>query len=160
MADRDFRIDIPDLPGFVAAFRGAPKTLATELLVAAKRIAVRGESLSKTYAPVWTGAARASVYARTQQAGTSVSAIWGASAEHAWFADQGRAPGRMPPEGALVGWHGITAENEFPVRRAIGRRGTRGKPFVTRAFAEIKTGYALAELKAAVARTLAKIGGR
>lgn len=159
MADH-FRVDFPDLPGFTAAFRAAPKTLASELLAAAKKIAFRGEALSKTYAPVWTGAARGSVYAKTQGGAGGVSAIWGASAEHAYFADQGRGPGKMPPEGALIGWHGITAENEFVVRRAIGRRGTTGKPFVTRAFNEIKSGYAVKEFGAAIARTLAKIGGR
>jgi hypothetical protein len=46
---------------------------------------------------------------------------------------RGRKPGRrMPPPGVLLGWmrrHGIPADREFVVRRAIGRKGIRGDDF-------------------------------
>lgn len=154
----DFRIDFPELPGFVASMKAAPKTLGSELLTAARKIAFHGDALSKAYAPVWRGAARGSIYNKAEGGIGGVSAIWGASQEHAYFADQGRGPGKMPPKGALLGWHGVTEENEFVVRRAIGRHGTKGKPFVTRAFNEIKSGFAQKEFSAAIQRALAKIG--
>lgn len=156
----DLRIDWTGLPEYERGLRSAPKVLGAELLTAAKRISFRGESLSKTYAPVATGAARGSVYAKATGGAGGVSAIWGASAEHAYFADRGRGPGKMPPKGALLGWNGVTEENEFPIRRAIGQKGTKGKPFVTRAFKEIKAGFAQKEFSEAIKRALAKIGGR
>lgn len=156
----DFRVDFPDLPEFEGALRGAPETFRGELAVAGRTISNRGETLSTTYAPIWTGDAMNRIYGRVESDARGVSAIWGSSSEHAYFADQGRGPGKMPPKGALVGWHGVTAENEFVVRRAIGRKGTKGKPFVTRAFNEIKAGFAQKEFSAAVKRALAKIGGR
>lgn len=159
MSDGDFRIDLPELPGFVSSMKAAPKTLGTELLAAAKRISFHGEALSKAYAPIWRGAAVGSVYSKAEGGEGGVSAIWGASQEHAFYADQGRGPGKMPPKGALVGWHGVTEENEFLIRRAIGQRGTKGKPFVTRAFKEIKDGFAQKEFGDAIKRALAKIGG-
>lgn len=51
---------------------------------------------------------------------------------------RGRRPGRrMPPQGALLGWmrrHGIPANREYPLRRAIGRHGIRGDDFDVKAF--------------------------
>ena len=50
------------------------------------------------------------------------------------FIERGRGAGkRMPPGGVLLGWmsrHGIPASAEFVVRRAIGRRGIRPRPFM------------------------------
>lgn len=155
----DFRIDITDLPGFRADLLTAPNVFGDELMTAAQRISQHGESLSKGYAPVASGAAKGSVYSKTQRGAVGITSIFGASAEHAWWADKGRAPGKMPPKGALLGWHGVTADNEFIVRRAIGRRGTKGKPFVTHAFAEIKAGFAQREFGQAIARALRRIGG-
>lgn len=48
--------------------------------------------------------------------------------------DQGRRPGApMPPKGALLGWmsrHGVPERAEYPIRRAIGRRGIPATPFI------------------------------
>lgn len=155
----DFRIDFPELPGFVTALRGAPKVLQTELMAAAKRISFQGESISKAAAPVNTGNLRSSVYSKTTGGASQVSAIFGASAEYAIYVDRGRGPGKMPPQGALLGWGGVTEENEFVVRRAIGRRGIKPRPFVTKAFDQLKGGIALKEFSAAIQKALAKIGG-
>lgn len=50
------------------------------------------------------------------------------------FVERGRRAGaRMPPGGVLLGWmgrHGIPSSAEFLVRRAIGRRGIRPRPFM------------------------------
>lgn len=155
----DFRIDWTNLDGFVTGLRAAPRIIGDEFRSATLRIASRGASLSRSYAPVWKGEARDSVYSKAEVTVNSFSAVWGASSEHAYFADQGRRPGKMPPKGALVGWHGVTEAEEFVVRRAIGRRGTKGKPFVTRAFKELSRGFAQTEFSQAVARALRRIGG-
>jgi hypothetical protein len=154
-----FHIDFPDLPEFTTALNAAPEILRAELTTAARTISLHGESLSKSYAPIATGNAMGSVYSKAESGAGGVSAIWGATAEYAYYADQGRGPGKMPPKGALVGWKGVTEENEFVIRRAIGLHGTKGKPFVTRAFNEIKGGFALQQFSDAIKRALAKIGG-
>lgn len=167
MSDRLFDISMPELPGFEAALRGAPKVLEAETLTAVRRIALRGEALSKTYAPVGLahgGSTRNSIWAKGRRSGSGFEAIWGASAEHAIFVEEGRGAGKpMPPKGVLLPFMaaaGIPEEAEFAVRRKIGRDGIAARPFVGKAFDEIKHGFAMTELKAAIARTLAKIGGR
>lgn len=56
--------------------------------------------------------------------------------------EYGRRPGApMPPQGALLGWmarHGIDAKAEFPIRRAISRRGIAGTYAAARAFRKIE----------------------
>jgi hypothetical protein len=64
----------------------------------------------------------------------------GTNLEYLEVMARGRRPGRaMPPPGALLGWmrrHGIAADREFLIRRAIGRRGIAGDDFDTKAFAD------------------------
>lgn len=161
-----FSIDIPKLPGFEAAMRGAPKVLDAELLVAARRIGKHGEALSKVYAPVGVasgGNLRNSIWSDGRRSGSGVEAIWGAHAEYAPVVDKGRGAGKpMPPKGALLPFMaavGIPEEAEFAVRRKIGRDGIKARPFVSRAFNEIKRGFALGEFSQAITRTLRWIGG-
>lgn len=158
MSDGSFHVEWVGLAGFTAAFKRAPSVIKQEMLFAALEIGKRGADLARGYAPFWRGDAKDKIYSRAEGNVSGVSAIWGSSSEHAYFADQGRGPGKMPPKGVLIGWHGITEANEFVVRRAIGRRGTKGKPFITRSFNEIK-GPARRELESALSRALAKIGG-
>lgn len=157
----DFQIDLPDLPGFVAAFRAAPQMMQSELRVAAKVISSRGEQISKVNAPVGrTGNLRGSVYGRPEGGGTNVSAVWGATADYAMVVEKGRGAGKpMPPQGVLLGWGGVTPENEYVIRRSIGRKGIKARPFVGKAFDQIKGGFAQKEFSAAIQRVLAKIGG-
>lgn len=160
MSDGSFHVEMPELPGFVTALRSAPQHMKTELMTAGRRISLRGEQISKANAAVATGHMRGTVYAKTEGGAGGVSAIWGASAEYARPVDQGRRAGaKMPPKGALLGWGGVTEENEFVIRRAIGRKGIRPRPFVTKAFNEIKNGFAQKEFSEAIKRVLAKIGG-
>jgi hypothetical protein len=58
-----------------------------------------------------------------------------ATALQSIFVERGRRAGaRMPPGGVLLGWmgrHGIPPRAEFVIRRAIGRRGIRARPFMS-----------------------------
>jgi hypothetical protein len=156
----DFDIDLPDLPGFVTALRAAPQMLNAELTTATKKISDEGKRLSTDYAPLGpTGILRGSMYSRPRSGGGSYSAIWGADADYAIFVEKGRGPNKpMPPKGALLGWGGVTEENEFPIRRKIGRDGIPPRPFVGKAFNEIKGAFAHKAWSDAIARVLAKIG--
>jgi hypothetical protein len=57
-----------------------------------------------------------------------------ATAPQSIFVERGRRANKpMPPGGALLGWmsrHGIPANREFVIRRAIGRRGIKARPFM------------------------------
>jgi phage gpG-like protein len=56
--------------------------------------------------------------------------------------DGRRSGAPMPPSGALLDWmrrHGIPAESEFVVRRAIARRGIRARPFLIPALENNRT---------------------
>lgn len=48
-------------------------------------------------------------------------------APHAYYVEEGRAPGRMPPQDAIEAWmaaKGIPAELSFVIRRSIAELGT------------------------------------
>lgn len=54
---------------------------------------------------------------------------------HAKYVEEGRRPGRPPPVRALMGWAQRKlgdARLAYPVARAIGRRGIRPRPVLTR----------------------------
>jgi len=60
-------------------------------------------------------------------------------APHFFFVNQGRKPGKMPPKGAtsLLQWmafKGIPPQREFLVRRAIGRKGIKGRDLLQKTY--------------------------
>jgi hypothetical protein len=158
----DLYVEIVNLTPFVAAMGSGPHILQEELQPAGRTIALRGAALSTNYVPVWMGNLKTSIYSRANPAGGGVEAIWGASAEYAMVQEKGRGAGKpMPPSGVMLPWmasKNIPAEMEFPVRRAIGAHGFKGRPFVGRAFNEIKS-FAYEQFGAAIGRALKRIWG-
>lgn len=71
---------------------------------------------------------------------------------HVLVMDQGRRPGAtMPPKGALLPWmrrKGIPDRDEYPIRRAIGKRGIKGD----HTFAQVRS-----SLQPEVARQLGSV---
>lgn len=52
--------------------------------------------------------------------------------DYAYFVEHGRGPGKMPPERPIKDWvkkHNISEDAVFPIRRKIGREGTKAHPF-------------------------------
>lgn len=52
--------------------------------------------------------------------------------EYAYWVEHGRKPGKMPPEAPIKDWirkHNIDKRALFPIRRKIGKEGTKPKPF-------------------------------
>lgn len=93
------------------------------------RSAIAVQSNARSRAHVDTGRRRADISYDIDAAGFPRHAKIGNNVEYAPYAEEGRGAGGMPPEGAIAGWaarHGIPAEAVFPIRRAIGRRGTKG----------------------------------
>jgi hypothetical protein len=59
----------------------------------------------------------------------------GSNLSYAPFVHNGRRAGRMPPDAPIRAWvrrHGLPEEAVFPIRRAIGARGTKGDKALTR----------------------------
>lgn len=68
------------------------------------------------------------------RAGTNKTVEGGLS--HGKIIEEGRTPGNMPPQGALLPWmrrHGIDATAEFVIRRAINK-AKRPRPFLKPAY--------------------------
>jgi hypothetical protein len=90
------------------------------------------------------GDVKGSLYSRADLTNTGVVGVIGAASDHAIYAHEGRRPGKQPPTAALVPWVRKKLNVEpararsvaFLVARKIGRRGTRGTPFLARPFRE------------------------
>lgn len=96
-------------------------------------VAVQGEA--RGFARVDRGRWRNSIATQVDTAAFPTWAEVGSNLDYAPFAHNGRRPGRMPPDAPIRGWarrHGIPASAVFPLRRAIGRRGTKGDKALTK----------------------------
>jgi len=108
--------------------------------------------------PVDTGTLRRSLTAvATPRRGTV-----GTNVPYAYEVEFGRRPGQEPPPpGVLLPWmrrKGIPAEAEYPIRMAIGRRGTRAHRYLTGTFERLKPAI-VAEFEAAMGRAVARLRG-
>jgi hypothetical protein len=105
--------------------RTVPVTLRAWLAGVLRRI----RDDARAFAPKDTRAFERSIIYRTRVRGFAVEGEVYSTAPTVLqnVIEHGRRPGaKMPPAGALLGWmarHGIPAEREFVVRRAIGERG-------------------------------------
>ena len=57
--------------------------------------------------------------------------VVGNHADHALYVEKGRRPGKRPPMSAIQRWmaaKGIPSRAAFPIARAIGKRGIKGRP--------------------------------
>lgn len=120
----------------------------------AKRAMLQGASiLSQSnvvkHTPVGdSGALRASIRGDVVNNDEAVVKSVGAGSEYAYYVEEGRAPGKMPPSSELVNWvrrskkgrslwssmksrnSNITAEQvAFILARKIGKKGTEGQKF-------------------------------
>lgn len=71
---------------------------------------------------------------KTQGGGHTLIGTVGPSRNYGYWVEFGRRPGKWPPIAAVEGWarrHGISP---FLVARAIGRKGTKARPFLIPAF--------------------------
>lgn len=104
-----------------------------------RKYADRLAKKARELAPVGLGATKAGI--RVQQGRTPTgqyASAWvvDSSAPHSYYAHEGRGPGKMPPREPIARWtrrKGIPDSAIFPIRRKIGRVGTKGKPFLEEA---------------------------
>lgn len=159
MSDR-FTVDASAIVVMAQRYQGAGKVIEAEVLAASQRSILAVEGLAKRYVPVDTGHLRRSITSESRPVAGGVRAVAGTNVPYAEAVEKGRRAGAaMPPGDVLTGWlrrKGIDPSAEFVIRRAIGRRGIPAKPYLDRAFAELKPRIA-AEFAAVPKRVLARL---
>lgn len=96
------------------------------------------------YGRNFEGDVKGSLYSRVDTEFNAVTGVIGAASDHALYTHEGRRPGKQPPIQALVPWvrkklgvePSLVRSVSFLVARKIGRKGTRGTPFLERPFRE------------------------
>lgn len=154
----DIEVDVSSLERMAARYRGVAPIVVAEMRAAMQRSVLLVERSAKQVVPVDTGTLRRSITHEVQATGGMVVGRVGSNQPHAKIVEEGRTPGGMPPAGALLGWmgrHGIPAEMEFVIRRAVNRRKVPRpylRPAVTVNAAAINREFA--QVPARVLRTL------
>lgn len=129
-----------DFTEIVAAGRALADVTADvehELQLAMAGAMRRAEGRARTGARIDTGDNLRKTKGTAERIPGGVRGLIGTSAQHGPTMEFGRRPGaRMPPAGVLLGWmrrRGIPDRAEFPLRRAIGRRGIKADHNLERA---------------------------
>lgn len=159
-----FRVRVEGVDRVARRYGDAGRIVQGELVELVDRLTTHGEAFAKRQVGKDTRhLMRSTTKTPARRSGRGARGDFGSNAPYAEVHDKGRRPGAaMPPKGVLLGWmrrHGIPAEREFVVRRAIGRRGIPANRFLTDALADVRR-RAPAETRRAVARIAARLGGR
>lgn len=132
----DIQVDSKQLQ---AALNASPQKVKAGLNAWIYRTALRTEREAKIHVPprVDTGQTQSSIHTSFGNLKATVKP----TAKHAIFVHEGRRPGKMPPfqEGtALNTWARKKGMNPFLVARSIGLKGTKGNPFMDKAYKIVK----------------------
>jgi hypothetical protein len=125
---------IEGLDRLQAGLAAAPSTLANGTRDAMTRSLLLIEGTARQTAAKDTGTGAGSITHTIDGSGADLVGQVGPSERHMYWVEHGRKPGKRPPIRALEGWarrHGIPAA---AVAIAIGRHGTRPRPFLAPAF--------------------------
>ncbi len=96
------------------------------------------QAAAQRRAPVYTGTLRRSIATDVRRIGGDVVATVGSNLVYAPAVEYGRRPGSMPTPQALRRWvvrKGMDENAAYLVARAIGRRGTKPRPYLEPALA-------------------------
>lgn len=151
-----FRVRFEGFDSFLAGVKAAPRRMQQEMATAARRIAKRGEGLSSQFASRGTGFMASTIYSETEQAGATVTSIWGATAEYAEAHDKGRRAVTIRAKAAKFLRFEVGGEVFY--RKVVTQPARAGKPFVTKAFQMARRGFARQEFEDAIRRVFASFG--
>lgn len=160
----DFRVDVSQLVTLSKRYAGAGPIIEDELVNAGARSMLAVEGLAKKYVKRDTATLQRSITSEAKPYAGGVRATAGTNVPYARSVEEGRRPGgRMPPRGILIasGWlrrHNLPDSAEFPILRAIARRGIPAAPFLGRAFTELKPQIAK-EFQAVPGRVFVRLRG-
>lgn len=113
---------------------GAPSHLASETRQAMQASLLLIEGAARQGVAQDTRRLAGSITHTIAGSGANLTGRVGPSVRYGYWVEHGRKAGKPPPLDAIAGWarrHGI---HPFVVARAIGRRGTRPRPFLVPAF--------------------------
>lgn len=147
-------VRIEGLEKLQAGVAAGPATLASEVRTALTAGSLLVEGTARSLAPKDTGRLGGSI---THQISGMTSRI-GPSVAYGLFVEKGRRPGKPPPVAAIAPWarrHGV---NPFLVARAIGRRGTKPRPFLVPALTQ-NTGRIVALFQKVGVRVVSRMAG-
>lgn len=127
-------IRIVGLEKLQAGVAAAPGALAGEVRTAMTAGSLLIEGTARTLAPKDTGRLAGSITHTITGGGANLTARIGPSVAYGLYVEKGRRPGRMPPVKAVESWARRHGANPFLVARAIGRRGTKPRPYLIPAY--------------------------
>lgn len=130
----DMEFDFSNVNAMGRLYANGPRIVLDETRTGITRSVIQIEADAKRIVPSDTHTLQRSLTHEVTTQGQNVTGRAGTNLTYAPVVEKGRSAGAaMPPQGALLGWmrrHGIDASAEFVVRRAIGRRGTRPRPYL------------------------------
>lgn len=130
----DMAFDFSEIAAMARAYDGGERIVREEIERGMTRAVITVEADAKRLVPTDTHTLQRSITHEVQASGGSITGRAGTNLVYGPVVEYGRTAGAaMPPAGALLGWmsrKGIDARFEYLVRRAIGRRGTRPRPFL------------------------------
>lgn len=132
MASIEIRIE--GLEKLQAGLSAGPTTLATEVRTAMQAGSLLIEGTARGLAPKDTGRLAGSITHQITGGGANLTSKIGPSVAYGLFAEKGRGAGTPPPVSAVRGWATRHGMNPYALARAIGRKGTKGKPYMEPAF--------------------------
>jgi hypothetical protein len=123
-------VRIEGLEKLQAGVAAAPATLASEVRTAMMAGSLLVEGTARSLAPKDTGRLAGSITHAISGGGASLTSRIGPSVSWGIYVERGRRPGKPPPVSAIAPWARRHGANPFLVARAIGRRGTKARPFL------------------------------
>lgn len=131
-------VRIEGLERLQAGAAAAPATLASEVRTAMTAGSLLIEGTARSLAPKDTGRLAGSITHQISGGGANLQSKIGPSVGYGLVVEKGRGAGKpMPPEGAIAGWaarKGIPASALYVLRRSIGRKGIKARPYMKPAF--------------------------
>ena len=130
-------MDTREIKQMASRYQNAGPVVQDELRRGITRSVIQIEGDAKRLAPVDRGQLRRSLTHEVTASGRDIVGKAGTKLEYARFVEEGRGPGKQPPVATIAGWasrHGIPEASAYLIARAIGRRGTRPRPYLKPAF--------------------------
>lgn len=147
-------VRIEGLEKLQAGAAAAPATLLSETRTALLAGSLLVEGTARSLAPKDTGRLGGSI---THQI-SGLSSRIGPSVAYGLYVERGRRPGKPPPVAAIEPWARRRGANPFLVARAIGRRGTKPRPFLVPALTQ-NTGRIVALFQKVGLKVVSRMAG-
>lgn len=127
-------VQIVGLEKLQAGVASGPATLATEVRTAMTAGSILIEGTARGLAGKATGRNAGSIHYVISGGGANLMSKIGPSTAYGYYAEKGRKPGKMPPIASIASWANSKGIDPYVLARSIGRKGTKGKPYMVPSF--------------------------